>query len=154
MQKLFRSLISIVTVFALLCALVGCGGANRQIEQLMKTFQSACNQLDFEALLDCIDPDVAEKVEMAAGIVGLFTNDDSETVLENLANLLSGGEVKDSSFFASIQIEVDKITVDGDSATVSTLLTYRILKDDTVRPATFSCVCKDGQWYISNFKFG
>ena len=135
---------------------IGCDHGGYELKLAVESYLNDC-KIEF---VDCgcdgekVDyPDIAEKVEMAANLVGMFTKDDSTAVFDNLANLLSGGEVDDSSFFASIQIRVEEITVNEDAATVSAQITYRLLKDDTVRPATFECICEDGQWYISGFQF-
>ena len=54
-MKILRRLTALTLGLLLLLSLAGCaGGDQRQIRSTLKTFETACQQLDLNAMLDCI----------------------------------------------------------------------------------------------------
>ena len=56
---------------------------------IIKNYEKACNDLDMDAMLDCINPSIAEKIELATGVLGMLTGSDSEELFDKLSGLLS-----------------------------------------------------------------
>lgn len=151
MRKIFVSVITIVISIAMIFSLTGCDNSNREIKDLMTEFEHACNTFDFDAVLDCINPKVSDKIKIAAGIVGVFTDIDTDKMFESLAEYLSNDNIGGADFFSSIKIEVKDISVEDDDATVSVTLTYELGGEKVVREATFNCIYYTEKWYISSF---
>lgn len=152
MRKIMNLIVSVILALAMVCSLTGCSKANEDIENLMTEFEYACNTLDIDAVLDCINPKVSDKIRLAVGVLGMFTETDSDEMFESLAAALAGeSEVIGTEFFSSIKIEVNDIQAEKDTATVLTTLTYNLTGDDVVREATFSCIYYTEKWYISSF---
>lgn len=152
MRKLFSSLLVIVLSLALMVSLTGCKvGNNKDIKNLLAEFESSCNSLDFDAVLDCINPQISDKVNLALGLVGMFTDTDKDELFEKLAGFLSKDDIKGAEFFSSIKIEVKDIAVEDKDATVSTIITYNINGDETTRESTFYCSYYIDEWYINAF---
>ncbi len=150
MRKSFTSILSLLLVVAMLFSLTGCG-ASSEIKALLQEFESSCNSLDFDAVLDCINPKVSDSIKVALGFVGLFTDKDADDMFNSLAEYLSEDEIGGADFFSSIDIQVGEIAVDGESATVSATLTYELDGEETVREAEFNCIYYAEKWYISDF---
>ncbi len=151
MRKVFSSIVAMVLVLSMLLSLTGCGGSSKEIENLMTEFEYACNTLDFDAVLNCINPKVSDKIKIAAGLIGMFTEKDTDDMFESLAEALSSDDIGGTDFFSSIKIKVEDIKVEDETATVSTTLTYDFNGEEIVREATFNCVYYTEKWYISSF---
>ena len=149
MRKIFVSVMTIVLSIAMIFSLTGCSGSNKEIENLMTEFEYACNTLDFDAVLNCINPKVSDKIKIAAGFVGMFT--DTDEMFESLADYLSSDDIGGTDFFSSIKIDVKDISVEDESATVAATLTYELNGEEVVRESTFNCIYYTEKWYISSF---
>ena len=151
MRKIFVSVVAIVLSITMIFSLTGCSGSNKEIENLMTEFEYACNTLDFDAVLNCINPKVSDKIKLAAGFVGMFTDTDTDEMFESLADYLSSDDVGGTDFFSSIKIEVKDISIEDETAVVSAILTYELNGEEVVRESTFNCIYYTEKWYISSF---
>lgn len=154
MKRVSRNIVLTVLIFVMLFSVVGCANLKNSsdIKKLMNNFESSCNELDINGILDCINPSIADKIKLAVGIVGTFT----DTPTDELIDVISGALTSDSSiigteFFESIKIEVEDIEIVEDNATVTTVLSYTIADETYEKSAVFECIYYTGEWYISNF---
>lgn len=144
------SLVSGILLVSMLISLPACGNSSKkEIENLMTEFEYACNTLDFNAVLNCINPKVSDSIKIGVGIVGMFT--DTDDLFEKLADTLSSDDLGGTDFFSSIKVTVNGITVDGEAATVAALLKYEVAGNQMEREATFECIYYAEKWYISSF---
>ena len=145
--------LGIALLLAVSC-LSGCGGASKEVNNLMTEFEHACNTLDIDAMLNCIDPTVADPVKVGLSLYGMFAQNDNDKTLDQIAGGLSGDpKLNGNEFFSSIKIEVKKTSVKGDNATVETNIQYKLLGQNYNRDASFTCIEKSGKWYIKGFRF-
>lgn len=152
MRKFAFSVIAIVLSITLMFSLTGCkAGSNKDIKTLLDEFEESCNTLDFDAVLDCINPQISDKINLALGLVGMFSDTDKDELFQQLADFLSEDDIKGSEFFSSIKIEVEDINIVDEEATVSTIITYSINGDETTRESTFYCTYYIDAWYINAF---
>ena len=151
MRKTMISALSVILCLCLVLALGGCGGSEREIRRLMSDYERACNALDFDGVLDCISPKIADTVRLAAGVIGMITSTDTDELFARLAEVLAGEEMGGTGFFSTVQIDIRKITCHEDSAEVSAVLTYCLDDRELVREATFHCVFYAEKWYIAGY---
>ena len=151
MRKVLIPLVSCILLISMMLSLCSCSSTKSEIKSLMGNFEEACNDLDFNAVLDCITPTVSDSIKLGAGLVGMFTKMDSDEMFEKLSDYLSSDDLGGTDFFSSIEISVDDIKVDGEDATASTLITYNVAGEHIEREATFKCVYYNEKWYISSF---
>jgi len=156
MKKHIVKLISLCLASVLLFGcLSGCSGKKKKIDNLMTEFEYACNTLDVDAMLNCIDPSVSDVARLGLGLYGMFAQKDKDEILDQIAGLLSGDTGLDGNeFFSSVKIEVKKTDVKGEEAETETLLQYKLLGQNFKRDATFYCTKNADKWYISSFYFG
>lgn len=150
MRKVYVSAMALLLAVTMLFSLVSCGEKS-EIKALISDYETACNDLDFNRVLELVDPSVSSALKLAAGIVGAFSDTDAEELFEKLSDLLSDGKLGGNEFFSTVSIEVKEITVEEDTATVSAVITYEIGGEELESESTFYCVCKDDQWYISSY---
>ena len=152
MRKVLVSLVSGILLVSMLFSLSACGnGSKKEIENLMTEFEYACNTLDFDAVLNCINPKVSDSIKIGVGLVGMFTKTDTDELFEKLADTLSSDDLGGTDFFSSIKITVNDVSVDGENATVTTLLKYNVSGSQMEREAIFKCIYYTEKWYISSF---
>lgn len=146
--KNFAALILIIVLSVSVCA---CGNQNNEIKTLTKNFENSCNKLDMNAMLDCIDPDISESVKKLTGLIGMFSDKDTDELLDSFAKVLFSELPENSKeFFSSIKIKLDNIEIEEDSASASAEITYEISGEDNKSNANFEYTRIDEKWYISN----
>lgn len=157
LNKAFRRLAALTLCLLLFCVLTGCGGAKSQVRATLNRFESACQQLDLNAMLDCVDPDTAELYRAGAGLVGGLAGMDSEETLDSIAPLLFGENYTSSEVLTSLKLKVDDIAVSGSNATALCTLSYTASNGEpTQRELTVTLIQAevDGarNWYISDIR--
>lgn len=154
MKKKLVLFLSIVMIIVCIVPMSGCGNQNDKISNLMAEFEYSCNSLDVDAIIDCIHPDITNKIKAAMGIVGMFTGQDSDDMLEAISTTLTNNSNVDAeSFFSSIKIDVKEINSDNSKGTAKVNLTYKVGNEEIVSETTFLCSKYNDKWYINSFKF-
>lgn len=147
-KRRITAVLAIITLLAVL--MTGCGDKS-EIKGVISDFEKACNKLDLNDMLECIDPAISGPIKMATGIVGLFSNTNSDEMLERLSDILTSGTAGGGKdFFSSIEITVDDIDISGDKAEVGATLKYTVAGEDHETETVFKCVKSEDEWYISS----
>ena len=115
------SLIIMITLF-----ISGCGEEKKCANQI-QSFVSACNELDAEGILSCMDPSIADPIRITFGVIGTLTGKELNDVLDGIIHILVKGlqlfndEIEMEQIFSSMSIEVEKIkmTTGSNSITVT-----------------------------------
>ena len=150
MKTIKKSLLFLL-VALLVLGICGCNKAESEIESLTKRFENACNKLDFDGMLGCVDPSVSDAVKAVVGFVGMFSDDDTDVLLDKFSKTVFNN-IPDNSqdFFASIKIKLDYVEVDKESAFASGEITYEVSGEVQTKTANFEYISVDEEWYISN----
>ena len=150
-MKKIKSLSALFLIIALSVSLCACGNQNNEIKTLTKNFENSCNKLDMNAMLDCIDPEVSGSVKKLTGLIGMFSDKDTDELLDSFAKVLFSELPENSQeFFSSIKIKLDNIEIEEDSASATAEITYEISGEDNKSNASFEYTRVDEKWYISN----
>ena len=145
-----KKTLAIFIVAAIALSLTACDTSKIDIRKLMNRFEESCHELDTEEMLDCINPKVADAIETAAGLVGLFTSKSSEEIIQSLANILFDNSLFGTSdFFTTVEIKINTVDVTGNEATGTATVTYSSDGVEQNKPATFRCIRENEVWYIS-----
>lgn len=67
MKKTVSIVLAFVFAFICIIPLAGCSNEEEQIQILMTEFEYSCNTLDVDGILDCIHPDVTNKIHRYGG---------------------------------------------------------------------------------------
>ena len=153
MKKNIMKLFSLgLAVILMMGCLTGCDGTSTEIKNLLTEFEYACNTLDIDAMLNCIDPSISDKVKFGLSLYGLVMKADDDETLDQIARLLSGNSTLDGQeFFSSIKIELNNVSSEGEITKAETTIQYKLLGQNYKRDAVFSCVKSADKWYISRF---
>lgn len=169
MERTRRTIALFLTLLVLiLCS--ACGEINRekaQIQSIIEQFESGCQSLDLNELLNCIDP--ADTQLIRAGMEGfeMLTGEDAEKALSETVEqlymlvdqiLINGSDWSESNekpmiedYLESISIIPEEIKQFGEeneyaevSCTIRVTLNGKEYKTDT----QLNLVRKEKQWYI------
>lgn len=150
-MKIFKMCAALILIIVLIVSMCACGNQNNEIKTLTKNFENSCNKLDMNAMLDCIDPDISGSVKKLTGLIGMFSDKDTNELLDSFAKVLFSELPENSKeFFSSIKIKLDNIVTDEDSASATAEITYEISGEDNKSNANFEYTRIDEKWYISN----
>lgn len=150
-MKIFKMCAALILIIVLTVSMCACGNKNNEIKTLTKNFENSCNKLDMNAMLDCIDPDVSGNVKKLTGLIGMFSDKDTDELLDSFAKVLFSELPENSKeFFSSIKIKLDNIEIEEDNASANAEITYEISGEDNKSNANFEYTRIDEKWYISN----
>ena len=150
-MKIFKMCAALILIIVLTVSMCACGNQNNEIKTLTKNFENSCNKLDMNAMLDCIDPDISGNVKKLTSLIGMFSDKDTDELLDSFAKVLFSELPENSKeFFSSIKIKLDNIETDEDSASATAEITYEISGEDNKSNANFEYTRIDEKWYISN----
>lgn len=149
-----KRIVIIMLLASVMLSLSGCSNNKEEIEDLMSRFEDACNELDTDAILECIDPNISDKIRLATGIAGMFAGKESADLTKELAGMLTDdNSLNAGEFFSSIKIEISDIKTKKERGTANTLVEYTIAGEKFKKEATFEYVYNTEKWYISGFSF-
>ena len=150
-MKIFKMCAALILIIVLTVSMCACGNKNNEIKTLTKNFENSCNKLDMNAMLDCIDPDISGSVKKLTGLIGMFSDKDTDELLDSFAKVLFSELPENSKeFFSSIKIKLDNIEIEEDNASATAEITYEISGEDNKSNANFEYARIDEKWYISN----
>lgn len=121
-----RLVVLMLTIIAV-TTLCGCSGNKEKITEVTSNFETACNKLDIDAMLECINPAIADKIKLATGIASMFTDKKPKEMADELVNLLTGdSSLNAEDFFSSINLSTDKLKIKSKTAVADTFVKYSI----------------------------
>lgn len=155
MKKKLMSAASIVMIIAVLVSLSACSNTVEQakIALLLNDFQKACNDLDTDAMFDCLHPDIVSRIKPYISLFESLTDDSLRELLFS-ALIEAGGGIGDvnEDFFFTMSVNLDGIDItDETTAKVRITINYRNDGEDISRGAVIYCEKVDGKWYIKGF---
>lgn len=159
MKKICVSLFSAVLVLAVAFSLCSCfnqqsaESEEEKIKAVMTKLQTACNELDVNGMLDCVDPDEAGNLKLAAGAAGLLGKNNADILKKLISKVGDYGDIDAEEFFSSVRITVNsiKLSSDSQSADVAATVTAESNGETKSRDVMIACVQKNGNWYAKDF---
>ena len=155
MSKKIVKIVAICLVMAISMSLIaGCNNRERAVRNLLNRFQSASNEMDVSKMLDCINPTISEPIRVGLGLISLFTQTDTDEILDRIAGALTGDFGLDGSeFFSSIEIELLEVINEGRDIRAVTIVKFRLAGRNVEREAVFYFIERSNDLYISSFSF-
>lgn len=156
-MKTMKRLIAVLLLSAMMMtALTGCGGNARKIKDTLSEFEYACHNLDMDAMLDCIDPDVAEPIQFALSVYSIATDQDVEDLTDLFVDSVFGSnasELDAEELLSYISITDQKVKVKKSTAAVSCSLSVELDGKTYDMDLTINMTKTDGRWYIAGIEF-
>ena len=144
-------LVSLILIITL--SISGCG-EEKQCANQVQSFVSACNELDAEGILSCMDPSIADPIRIAFGVLGTLTGNELNDVLDGIINVLIKGlqifndEIEVDQIFSSMSVKIDKIEVNGEYAKVNGKVSFHLFGKQMKKDMVVDMKETDDVWYI------
>lgn len=152
MKKAVSISLTILLLFTMAFSLTGCG-TKGDIKDTVKSFEKACNELDFNGVLDCIHPTVSGAIKVATNLAGFFADTNSEEMFDKLSEYLSDSNFGGKEYFSSLKIDVKNIEVEETTAKVYVTFKYKVNDKESERDAIINCTVDNEKWYITTISF-
>lgn len=156
-MKRFVRFVAIIAVISILtCSMSGCASNSSKIKNTLGEFEYACQNLDIDSMLDCIDPMIADPIRLAVAIYSGATGQDYEDFLDGifdeLVGSLFGTEFDPYDFLGTISISDTKIKAKSNMATAECTLNFEIAGEHFEKDAEIYLTKDkdDDNWYISS----
>ena len=154
MKKTVSVIVSVLLVAAMLFTLAGCGTKGK-VKATVKEFQTACNELNVEGVIDCLDPSISGALKLGAGLLGSLTGTDAEGLFDKLSTLLlTGTESFGIDSFKTLKIKVNDVAANDTTADAKVTFTYTTGSgEEKTSDGTISLKSTDEGWKITGVKF-
>ncbi len=142
MRKGIKMVCISVCICLLLITFTGCSEQSTP-EKTMQQFQKAYNNLDWDGMLECLDPSVAKGMKAATQLMGDALGFDVDTMMQMMPMMKTLLPEETLGQAAKIELKVESITTNKDIA-------YAIVSEkSTGLKTTFILRQTDNVWYIS-----
>ena len=148
-----KRVIVVLLAMAVMVVSSACAADVSDIGDTLTEFEYACHNLDVRAMLNCIDPDVAEPVKFTISAYSALTGQDSEDVLDEVVIAIFGADFDPDEFLSHITITDPKIEVKKNTATVTCVVNFELSGDMYHWDAAIDMIKTDDKWYIAGFEF-
>jgi len=154
MNKMNRFVALLLAACLCLSCLTGCESKSSKIKDTLSEFEYACQNLDVDAILDCIDPDIADPIRFAVALYSGATGQDYEDFLDSVFDDLVAGvfgiDFDPYDFLSTISFTDIKVKTKKDYATVTCELNFEIAGEQFKRDATIYMIENDENWYVAS----
>ena len=151
MRKKIHRIVAILLCVCMFVSLTGCGKRSA-IKDTLDEFEYSCSNLDLNAILNCINPSVADPIKLGLVIYSTASGNDYEDVLDDLVKTLFGEYYNAREFLGTISITDRKIKIKKDTATVECILHFEVVGVQFNKETTITMVESNKEWYISSIQ--
>lgn len=141
-----KRLVSLCLIFALILAVSGCG-AKSECKELIEKFETACNERDVSAILECINPDKTATLKLVLSVVGDAANE-ALPKLYDLLGITLPEEKTSLEGSNTISLEVTEYDLGKTTGTVTCKMTLNIGDDIVENNLSLKVIKVDDVWYI------
>lgn len=117
-----------------------------KIQDVVGELRYACNNMDANALLDVINPTIADPLKLAAAVTGTNKNELMESIFSSLNGKVENVDIEE--VLRSLDYEIKNIQVSGQYARVTALCTLTVNGIELSRTATLDMQRIEGEWYV------
>jgi hypothetical protein len=153
MRKENRLIALVLAAALLMCCLAGCSGNAGKIRDTLEEFEYACRNLDTDAMLGCIDPDVADPIRLILALYSQATEQDykdvTDEILENIVYSVFGEDFDPDEFLSTMSVSDVELDVDGEVAVVNCVIHFEVAGEQFARDSAIVLVEIRDRWYIS-----
>ena len=145
-----KRIMAFCLAIAVMLATVGCG-AKSECKELIDNLESACNEMDVNAVLDCFNPDKVAPIKMIVNTIGTGTENIANFVYELLGITVQEGESSEEAM-ETFELEPVEYDLADENGTVSCKLSFEMGDNVVEKDLVFEVIKIDDQWYIDGLK--
>ena len=152
MRKICNVVAIILTAAIILTCMTGCFGEKGAVNKLLNKFEAACRAADADAILDCINPTIANPVRSTLSLFGVGSlNSALDTVL-GLVGLIDLGNSNPAEVLSSVRITPKSHTFNSEKnkCDVAVEVIYSTGTQTVTNMYIVSCAKYADEWYITS----
>lgn len=144
----------ILLIAALLTGVLSGCGEKSEIGDLLSRFESACQELDVRAVLECVDPAISSPVLTVLDLAGVEDTSGTLDLLVSTLSIFGNVGTGTEEFMRSLTIEPEDYEFDSkkESCQVSGKFQYGNGDSPRTMDVIIRCVKVDDQWYVSGIQ--
>ena len=155
MKKVLHYMVTIMLIVTMTMGMTGCTSKASQIKDTLSEFEYAARNLDVNAMLKCIDPDISDPIRLGLAVFSTFTDADYEDFVDGLFDNLGASEFESSytaeDFLSTITISDAKLKTKKHTAVVNCKINFELAGEQFSRDASIEMIEKNDKWYIYSF---
>lgn len=155
MKKVFRYLVTIILIVIMTMGITGCASKASKIKDTLSEFEYAARNLDVNAMLKCIDPDISDPIRFGLAVFSTITDADYEDLVDGLFDNLGVSEFGSSfnaeEFLSTISVSDAKLKIKKHTAVVTCKINFELAGQKFSRDASIEMIEKNDKWYIHSF---
>lgn len=153
-----KRFICLIVVLLLTFQFTACGGsAKKECQNVLDEFEYACNELDVDAMLRCINPEIADPLRIGLALYTHVTDQDIEDTVDDigaaLISSMSEVNIDAEELFQSMKLETEKIKSKGKNAVAYVKIQFETLGIEVEKYGEFDLRKVEDNWYIESFAF-
>lgn len=147
-----------ILCFCMMMLFTGCGNKNKEeCRNIINEFEYAYNELDVDAMLRCLHPNVADPIRAMLSVTNMISGEETEDIVDMIASGL-GEQFEESGLdseemFNSLDIEITDFEKNEGTADVYADISFNLAGEPMERYGVFHMTQVNKQWYISSFEF-
>lgn len=157
MKQAKRYISAILLTVIMLFGTTGCTSKSSQINDTLSEFEYACQNLDVNAILKCIDPDISNPIRLGLAIFSTIADADYEDIVDGLFDNISSLEFdfdfNAKEFLRTISITDTEVKAKKNTAVVTCKAGFELAGEYFDKYAEIDMIKKDEKWYISSLDF-
>lgn len=147
----------LIMVLMLILQLAACGNEKDECRNVLDEFEYACNELDADAMLRCINPKIADPIRLGLSLLTHMTDKDIDDyvdeIAESLIETMDEVNIDATELFHSMKLEVTKVKAKGKKALAYVNITFETMGVEMEKYGVFQMIQVDDIWYIESFSF-
>lgn len=156
-MKKNKKFMCLIMVLMLILQLTACGSEKEECQNVLDEFEYACNELDVDAMLRCINPQIADPIRLGLSLFTHLTDKDVEDyvdeIAESLIDTMDEVNIDATELFHSMELEVTKVKAKGKKASAYVNITFETMGIGMEKYGVFQMIQVDDIWYIESFSF-
>lgn len=157
-MKKNKRFICLIVVLMLMLQFTACGGgAKKECQNVLDEFEYACNELDVDAMLRCINPELSDPIRLGLALFTHITEKDVEDMVDEIGAVLISSmddmNVDAEELFQSMELETTKLKVKGKNAVAYVNINFETLGVEMEKYGEFNLRKIEDAWYIESFTF-
>lgn len=156
MKKPFSKLLALFLALTVFLMPLSACGRNREAEELIKRFESACQELNADEILNCFNPRVTNPIKSVLGILGVDSLNQIVSGLADIWGVIDFTSSTPREILKTLTIKTEKFvnSENGGKCDVNAVFRYTDGNKTVVETVVINCVKGSEGWYIGSIKAG
>lgn len=149
--KIARLFALVLAVALILSTMAGC--ASSEVRKVVSNFEQACQTMDTNGMLACLNPTITKPLIGLMSLVGVESLDGVMDLLVEVVDVIDFSDVPAEDVLKTLNIKCDDLAFNDakNSCTVAATISFVFKGETKEQDVSIKCEIVDGEWYIMSF---